>query len=236
MTASVKCPSCGERNDLRVNRLFCNRCGAKLDLSRLRVQPAGALTVGLFFKRLLRVVVLVTLLGVLVLLLWPAAPEGMPGTEEDGRVCFEKLAELYEAIDNDAALERVFREQEVNGYFDVLLAETEAARPETTRGLNMRAINLSFTDRSFVVHIRAEWKVLQLSYEVEGRPRLRDGRFDMEVLRVSIGHLPLPGPLRQRFAARFLPLFEQMERERYVLDHLSHIDLAPRRVRLSTGR
>jgi hypothetical protein len=236
MTAWVKCPSCGARNDFTVNRFHCRSCGAKLDLSRLRTGPTPGRLISHYLKRLLRMVVLVTLLVVLTLLVWPTTPEGESGSAEDGLACFEKLAELYEAIGEGKRLERIFTEAEVNGYFVELLAEAVPDGLETPRGLHMRAINLSFTEAEFIVHILAEWKVLRLTYEVAGQPRLRDGRFEVDVSRVSMGHLPVPGPLKQHFAGRLMPLFEQMDRERYVLDNLSQIDLRPGRARLRTGR
>ena len=236
MTAWVKCPSCGARNELLVDRLYCQRCKGKLDLSRVRFGERRHIALGAYLKRLVRVIVLVFLLAVLALLVWPTSPEGIPGTGEDGHAGFDKLADLYEAIEEGRALQRVLREEEVNGYFSVLLEEAATEVPESGRGLNVRSIKLSFTESYFTVHILAEWKMLRLTYEVQARPRLHDGRFAVEALRVSLGHLPVPGPLRQRFAGRLMPLFEQMEQERYVLDHLTQIDLGPQRVRLRTGR
>ncbi len=236
MTASVKCPSCGARNDVSAGRLFCNQCSGKLDLSRVRFTEPAKSGFRYMVKRVLRVTVLVVLLAILVLLVLPAEPRGLAGTEEDGRACFDKLSELFDAIERGAPLQRVFHETEVNGYFEVLLDEAVTDPLDQGRGLNVRAINLSFTDQTFIVHIRANWHMLQLTYEVEGRPVLQERGFETEVVRVTLGHLPIPGPMQERFAERLLPLFEQMERERYVLDHLSRIDLAPRQVRLTTGR
>ncbi len=236
MTAWVKCPSCRARNELSETALYCGKCGAKLDLSHVRFGEGPWAAMSLYVKRLIRVIVLVSLSAVLALLVWPTSPQGLPGTGEDGHACFEKLADLYEAINEGRALQRVFREEEVNGYFSVLLEEAATEWPESGRELNVRSINLSFTESYFVVHILAEWKFLRLTYEVQARPRQHDGRFDVEALRVSLGHLPVPGPLRQRFAGRLMPLFEQMEQERYVLDHLTQIDLGPQRARLRAGR
>lgn len=235
MTARVKCPSCGAGNELMVDRLYCRRCGAKLDLSRARFGPEGGQTVAVFIMRFLRVAILCLLLAVLALLLWPTAPQGAPGTEEEGMTCFDKLADLYAAINDNRPLYRILNEAEVNGYFGLLLAEATEAQASSGLGMDVRSINLSFTENTFIVHILAEWKIVRLTCKIEGRPRLDDARFEVEVLQLSLGHLPIPGPFRQRFSERLLPLFEQMERERYVLDHVARIDLAPQRVRLITG-
>ncbi len=236
MTAWVKCPSCGARNELLVDRLYCNRCSAPLDLSHVRFGASRSVSIGRFVKRLVRMLVLALLLVVLVLLLWPTTPQGTAGTREDAEACFEKLAELYDAIEAGHRLQRILTEAEVNGYLDALL-EGAVPDPEVRdTALNMRAINLSFTEEAFVVHILAEWNVLRLSYEIEGQPRLQDGQFGVDVLRVSLGHLPMPGPMKQRFAKRLLPLFEQLEQERYVLDNLTQINLGEARIRLIAGR
>ncbi len=235
MTARVKCPSCGARNELMVDRLYCRRCGAKLDLSQARFGLERGQAVAAFINRLLRLAILCLLIAVLALLVWPSAPQGATGTEEEGMTCFDKLADLYVAIHDNRALYRIVTEPEVNGYLDLLLAEATETQARSGLGMTVRSINLSFTENTFIVHILAEWKILRLTYEIEGRPRLEDGGFEIEVLRYSLGHLPIPAPLRQRFAERLLPLFEQMDRERYVLDHLARIDLAPQRARLITG-
>lgn len=223
MNTTVTCPTCSKQNE--ASRLFCSQCGKKIDHSQIRFgsRPARKLWNGV--RRLVRLLILGALLAVLGLLVWPATPEGQLGTDEDGDACFDKLAALYQAIQTDRHRVETVTEAEANAYLFDLVADAVPPPQSAATLLEVRGVNLQFTPHAVIVHVSTAWRGVQLTYELTGTPRLQDDQFVFAIDGFALGHLPLPGPLQQQLADRVAPLFEHMERERYVLDHLTAIEL-----------
>ena len=230
MTTNLKCPSCGKLNEK--TRLFCKSCGAKMDFNRMKFGPSPVL---LFFKRLLRTVVLLVLLVVVGFAFWPTAPEGRVGTEEDGRACFDAMADLYEAIHSEAHRVRVIEEEEINAYLETLVAEAVPPMQGTFLDLDLESIRLQLVAGEVVVHIRSKWKNVPLTHVLRGVPVVAEDGFSLHVTYAAMGRLPIGGALRPRMVGRLTPVFANMERERHVLDRLDNIELADGAVRLTAG-
>lgn len=235
MKTTVKCGACGRYNT--ADRLFCMQCGAKLDLSKIRLGHAGlsgAIRHGI--KRLLRVAVLFLLVAVLGLLLWPATPQGAVGDEEDARAAFDSLSVLYDAIQRDRSVRRTITEEGANAYLARLVGEAETAPDQRGLTFDLQTINLTFTADSIIVHIATAWKFMRLTYTLQGRPVIHDdGPLSLDLEHVALGRLPLPSFVKEQFAKRLVPLYEVMEREQVVLNGLSRLMIGEHRVRLIVG-
>ena len=90
MNLGVKCARCGYLNDLQ--RLFCSRCGVKLDMSAVarRLEIARRPSVASGLASLLRFVVVLLLLVGIGFLLWPVTPTGEKGSAADAQQVSEK--------------------------------------------------------------------------------------------------------------------------------------------------
>jgi len=231
MKSTVLCDQCGKHNE--ASRLFCTSCGAKLDLSKVRIKSSAGLSVGRMIARTIRLALFLGLLAVLGLLVWPTQPTGAAGTQADGNVLYAKLRELDRAQRTGVTLRHIVPENEINGYFSGLLAER--ATPGAGGGqLDTQDIRVSLAPGEVTVHITASLSFLTLTYEVTGQPMLSNRGFQFEPHRVTMGHLPLPGFIGDLVASRIAAVFANLEKEKSILEGLAFMEVDANRVRVAT--
>lgn len=233
MNLSVKCPVCRKENEPA--RLFCKHCGNKMDLSQVQMnRHAGR---GLVHRSLFvfRLVLLILLVGSVGLMLWPAKPQGAIGNPVAGERCAFMLDDLRTAMLAGNRLQREFSEEEVNAYLQRLLPRSPAPTGLTTPKLHLTHISLYFSETELTLHLQSEWNRLRMTHRVTAIPRRGERGYELEVVSVSIGHLPLVGPLKTRYAERLLSIFDPMYRERAVLSGLHQLETADGWARLVVG-
>lgn len=230
MSIKVKCVRCGAANEL--NRVFCSKCGGKLDLSN--VSTGERSRSARLVSGLVRLVVSFLILAIAGLMLWPVEPSGALGSAADVRAMTGTLQFFQQAIQNRAVVDRVITEAQVNGYLDEVLRQNrEALRSEGFR-LGIREINVSFTREDFIVLVLANWGPISLSYEIKAVPLVKSGRFEVVVKRARWGHLPLPEPAAAWISKRVAGMFLRMEKELAILNSLGRCDLGNGRVYVAT--
>lgn len=194
MPVEITCQQCETGNPL--GRVFCMKCGAKLDSSAVSQQsmqkqqrPVRAARWG----RRLTVVGLVLLsLAVVGLALWPRSIPAEAGTRRAGDATTRKL-ELIERQMTTGGLRLVkqhFTEKDVNGYYVF-----------HTKSRNV-LFHAAFHDGRFSA--QAVTQIGPLKLGGMHTPSLRVTRTvrgvaqgdSLRVTSGAIGHLPLPGPLR----------------------------------------
>lgn len=232
MNASVKCSKCGRDNE--ISRLFCKYCGDKLDLSNVRTGPSIAGMGISLVKRLIRFAVLLGLLAVLGLLLWPTEPSGLIGTDEDARSLHGKLVTLDGAIRGGTYARSEVTEQEINAYLSALLRPPDIDGSASDTRFVAESVVVSLDEGSLTVHVLTSWRGLNVSYEIEGRPVWNESGFALDPQRVQLGHLTMPGAAGDWLAQRVAVIFERLESERFVLDHLTIHDGKKHRLRVET--
>lgn len=230
MSVGIKCDACGHFNP--VGRLFCAKCGAKLDASRIEHQDAARKR---FRMRLVRAAILLLLLAALVQLLRPAPLEGAPGSLEDANRLVARLNRLYDGVQERRFAQEVIHESEVNAYLAGLMA---GPREEITEE-RLREGLAAFRVRMSPGRVSAVWATrvgaLPITYRVEGTPRAGADGFRLEQVRVSAGHLPLPGPVGAWAAARLYRTVEKLESERTLLNALTALDVVERKALVAVG-
>jgi hypothetical protein len=230
MSIQVKCARCGAANEL--NRVFCFKCGGKLNLSKIITGGQNSTT--RFFFGLVRMVGSLLILATAGLMFWPVEPRGAPGLSADTRAMTGTLQFLQQAVQNRAVVDRVVTEAQVNGYLaEVLKQNGDALRSEGFR-LGIREINVAFTREDFVVLVLANWGPVSLSYEIKAVPSVKSGRFEVVVKGARWGHLPLPEPAAAWMSGRVSGMFLRMEKELAVLNSLGRFDLGNGRAYLAT--
>lgn len=230
MSMKVKCTRCGAANEL--NRVFCCKCGGKLNLSNVTRGEQSSST--RFVSGFVRLVVSFLILATAGLMLWPVEPSGALGSVADVRVMTGTLQFFQQAIQNRAVVDRVVTEAQVNGYLaEVLRQNKEALRSEGFR-LGIREVNVSFTREDFVVLVLANWGPISLSYEIKAVPFVKRGRFEVLVQGARWGHLPLPKLAAVWMSKRVAGMFLRMEKELAVLNNLGRCDLGNGRAYVAT--
>lgn len=226
MSVGIKCTACGHVSP--IGRLFCAKCGAKLDVTLIvtgsEISPARRV------YRAVRVVFLLALLLALVQLVRPVAPRGEAGSAADATQLTARMNRLYEGRLAGQPVQEIATEREINGYFSsLLLAKDEEG------GAGLVATDLE----SFNVHVHTSGAVLlwstrvgklPVTYEIAGVPGVADGAFTFAVQRIRAGHLPLPRAAHPWATRRLFRLFENLEAERSLMNTLTEIRTGDRRV------
>ncbi|OQA26678.1 MAG: hypothetical protein BWY59_01293 [Verrucomicrobia bacterium ADurb.Bin345] len=234
----IKCPQCGNVNDL--GRVFCSKCGSRLDLSKVstRILARGMQKPHDSMYRLLRNLLLLALIAALCLLLWPAGLVGDTGTVKEARQFAAKIAAIQRAQQAGLYVFEVATEREVNAYIaEILKQNKNISQSEGMRmGIEAITVRVEPLPKGLTVVILANWGPVRLSYEVTGVPVVKQGLFYLDVQSARWGHLPLPGPAGQWVSQRVANVFSQMRRERKMLDQLGRFDVGDGRIRLVTKR
>ena len=236
MSKRVICTKCGHENEM--SGIFCRECGEKLDFKNVQAEHFDkgrgrerSKSAWMSFLRLIRLVVVLGLLAGVGLLLWPKAPFGEVGTAQHAESAKAKIINLHEACEGSKASQSILTEQELNAYLGMLIAQhNESSRDQA----KMDEVNLMVSKVGVTVFASMKVGPATLTYEVEGKPVVGAGGFQFEVGTVTAGHLPLPGPLATFIVNQVSRIFSEMEHEKYVLDHLSSLEVGERRVRVST--
>jgi hypothetical protein len=233
MGVEVTCTQCGHKNPL--GRVFCMKCGAKLNLDSLSPKSmrdsvrgqGGALA------RLFRWVVTLALLFAIIQILRPVAPSGHNGSAQDALRLRQKLGLLKgAALDGRAASQRI-SEVEVNSYLAELV---QSAMGGSSSDLyRLRTVNVAMENGKITVVLVSSAGPASLSYEMVGTPaRTSDRHFLYDVETVRLGHLPMPGPLGQWVAGQAHNVFSKMRDERELLDRMARVQVGQREIEVAT--
>ena len=195
----LKCKECGHENQLGV--IFCRDCGEKLDVETMRPEvkeykPKFAF--GDLAKNLLAVAVLGGLVFVIAMMFYPehATSEELDATD------IEKTDIKFQSLINKIAGEPeedtyVFTPDEVTYLFNKKLTER-------VEGGTVETISFSIDPYDNVV-LLANGKMfgMNVSYKIVGT--LVDDKAELEIISAKMGHLPIPGFVRDKIIAKFTP-------------------------------
>lgn len=220
MSYSVTCSACGHQNPL--GRLFCAKCGTKLAITPAAM-GGGRGPAGFWLARLARVAIFLAVLGAFLLLLRPVEPDGAPGTLPEASALAQKLNVLSVAILDRRAVTQDATEAEVNGYLAEILRNTPDLTASGPLKFELRSINVAFRGGDVVTVLVSALGPIPLTYEIRAKPARVDDRFTLDVRGLRMGHLPLPRAIAVRTASRMARMFDQMEREKRLLDQLSSV-------------
>ena len=231
MSMKFKCARCGSVNEL--NRVFCFKCGDKLDLTR-NIVGHGRSRARRFVLGLVRMGVTLLILSSVGLMLWPVEPRGAMGLAVDTRMMTETLRLFHQAVQKRVVVDGVVTEAEVNGYLTKILKQNSDALHSRGFRLGIREINVAFTRENFIVLVLANWGPVSLSYEIRAVPSVKNERFKAIIKGARWGHLPLPGPAAGWMSRRVGGMFLRMEKELAILNSLGRFDLENGRACLAT--
>ena len=185
------------------------------------------------FSKLIRLVPLLLLFAIVVLALWPATPSGNVGEEETFQAVKSRILELHRDCENNKIRRLVFTEEEINTYLGELIVR-HLDETGTQSTIDLDEINVDVDRTSIKVFTAMNLGLAKVTYILGGRPVVEQGQFEFVVDRVVAGHLPLPGPAANLVTDGVMGVFSQLDVERFILDHLSELDLSDGRIRVTT--
>lgn len=221
--AEIKCKKCGAVTS--VGRKFCLKCGAELDIRNL--VRDGSTGRGRSILRSIRVLILLALLLSFVQMIRAVTPQGRVGTELDADRFLSRLQQLEAAAVNGAQAEEVISEAELNAYLHRLLLNSPTRISEGLLKSEMTDIRAQMLPGALIIVWAAKYGALPLSYDVVCVPKVvGKAGLSVELSRVRMGHLPLPGPVGAWTAKRLARMFENLKGEQRVLSALTDFRVA----------
>ena len=229
------CPKCGNDNEL--GRIFCHKCGDRLDLSSIK-PPSVAERKRRLFKveaiRTTRLAINFAILGVLFLVIAlicltpPVVP--LPAANTDLVASDTKRMELDRLGKGKKGGQVTVTETQLNAFFNQRpFAKATGTGIELTPVALRIHLHESRVQIEFLgtTHFGSYFeKKLYLAYE--GEPTLRDRKFSFQPTGGWIGKLPVhPVILRitSFFESRFGRMFNEFTSEKELLDTLTAIDV-----------
>ncbi|MGA1530241.1 MAG: zinc ribbon domain-containing protein [Kiritimatiellia bacterium] len=234
MSTKVTCGKCGAEN--RLGMLFCQSCGARLDLSNLNATTISKSSSGGGpIARLVRIVIFLALLAGLGLLCWPVAPAGDAPSADGAATLMNKVRALRGAVQRGNEVVEEVSEAEINARLKSRLIKQEAGIDEDKFKLVLRSVRLDVHPEGTQVWLGNSLGPLRITYVTTAQAvRGTDGRHAFSAGSVKIGHLPMPGPLRDRALKQIIAVFSVLNEELAVLNGVPGVTILDGAVQLST--
>jgi hypothetical protein len=251
----IVCNACGYDNPL--GRVFCHKCGTKLDLAKVRPpgsvddskggKGSGAVTIGVkreekkkgksFVKTLIRIfdVVLIAVVAYCIFRIWQEPTYKSTGTSPNETEQVKLNREKLEfAIANKSRFKIILTDMAVNSYFQTV---SDAGKSSDTGTFRTEKIQLlSEKDLIDIVYVR---KIIIGSWEKRiimqywGRPIVDGGEFHFQPVRGRIGELGVPSFALGPYERNFARLFQNFDSERELLGKLTTIQVEPGKITLA---
>ena len=234
MSSVIQCPQCHQGNEL--GRIFCTRCGTKLDMSRMTRSSSGrSFNMVGFLRGGVRVVIFLVLLVLLLLLIWPTALAGKRGTDDEVAVLLGQRQPLARAVQDKREAKVDVTESALNAY---LAASLKAAHSNEEAVaiwmLRLEELNVALQPGVVTVTTLSHWGPLAITWELSGAPKMTEGRFALDVKSGRIGHLGLPQAGADWMASRVAVLFNRWSADHELLDQLAGVTVDKDMVTLVT--
>ncbi len=222
MSQVIECPRCHQGNEL--GRMFCTRCGTKLDMEQMTQRGRGPFDAAAFSRGAVQIgAFLFMLLGVL-LLIWPATPAGKRGDEEALAGLLGQRAAVRKALQQGQEVKCELAETGLNAY---LAATLKAARSNETAtaswSMQLAELNIGLKAGSVVVTASSQWGPFNITWQISGTPKVTDKYFQLDVKSGRIGHISLPRSGAQWMATRMAVLFNRWAADRELLNTLASL-------------
>jgi hypothetical protein len=218
---------------------FCRECGAKLDHQDVPVEDIAGKRQGIrdALWKAVHMSVVLSLLGLVVLALWPAKSPGAMGTDSQGRAYHVKVAQLYDACMTGNPLQVTVTEEEINRYLRLMVDRQRSKEPsQGFVAVQLDDIRMAVDRDAVGVAARVKWGPIPLVYGMSGSPEKAPGAFRMRVDQARLGLLPVPPPLAEWLVvSKLRTIFQGLDTETEVLRRISVLQLGAGMVRAGTG-
>lgn len=187
----LKCPSCG--NDNEFGRVFCTKCGAKLDLSQMnnnQIEDLGKKSATMSYWPVAVLAVIIIAIALVGLALWGRIDTlGQDGVRSESRIIKNQLA-MFRRLGNGQTMGAVFSEKQINSY--LLVYKVQQLKLESfSVSVVPEALNIRLVHKYGPYGIGTFQKQIYVSLDLEC---VAEGN-NLVVKSGAIGHMPLPGPL-----------------------------------------
>jgi zinc ribbon protein len=236
----IACPNCGKDNEL--GRIFCLKCGAKLDLNAIAA-PISAKNPNLRkARKVARVLITNTILTTLKILFMALSAATITlifmsprltrfkTSLEDGDLFEDKKFQLEDAVNSNNPLTVTFSEREINA---MLKRHTKSLNDEFKSEVKIGSIYASCDNDTMTFSIDRKWKYFHIFLVYATKPELKNGRMTFNPVAGSVGRFPLPKAAVEPYANLLAPLWAKFKFDKQTIDQLSSIKIATNFVTLT---
>lgn len=233
----IECPKCQFDNDL--GRIFCSKCGEKLDISKVSA-PKGAqrrakkgkkaestmiLFTGMLTKAV-KMLVLAMVAAVLTALMLPPNLDRKVPLETSFETYREKRTKLEEAIASQEAVSVPFTEGELN------IAMAQAVQVATkgvdsTKGLMLESVYITLGQDTITGSAQNKWRWFRLYLQVRAKPVNQGGKWMFKPEGAWIGRLRVPTMFTDKVSGAMGVLFKDLETERSWMEQCEKFEVKP---------
>ncbi len=225
----LNCPQCGHDND--IGRIFCAKCGQKLEISRVGVPSRirrsarkGKASVPFahvamfLFKKFVQITLLAAATAFFVSVwLLPRDASRLPDAK-DLEAFQKRRADLDEAYRNQTGERFVFREEELNAKLAEAVRNTRKAAGENAGGIQIEKLTVALGEGQATLTIVQKWKWFRLAVQVVARLKNDGVRWAFVPEEFRVGRWLAPSALSphltgvlERFLADLSPEKEKLE-------------------------
>lgn len=230
----ITCPNCGKDNEL--GRIFCLKCGAKLDLNAIapptsaknpalrKAKRAAAATVTNAVFKTIKLLFLSLSTAFITLIFLPPDMTRYKPTDEDGDAFEEKKFQLEDAVNNNKPFSATFSEVEING---MLKKYVKTLNDDFKSPVKVGSIYASLGEGTVTLSIDRKWKYFHIFLVYSIKPAVNDGKFVFEPAGGAIGRLPLPKFVLDMYTKLLTPLGERFKLDKQTLDQVTEVKVKP---------
>jgi uncharacterized OB-fold protein len=239
----ISCQACGHGNPL--GRVFCQKCGTKLDLTKIRApgggEGAGGVTIGVrkdddkkksplkIAIRIFDIVLILAVIAVLVLVWLEPTVKGMLNSPSEAEKVKLEREKLEFAISAKRSYKFSISDIGLNSYL-LNVAEVQKSIGDDKLALvpeqNLVAV-------VYIRKFRIGGFEKNIVMQYVGEPVVDAGEFRFRPVRGSLGKLPVPGFALGLYERNFARVFQNFGDERALLAQLTSIQVDPQKVTLS---
>lgn len=224
----LNCPQCGHDND--IGRIFCAKCGQKLEISRVGVpsrirrsarkgkESVPFARVAMFLvKKFVQITLLAAAAAFLASVWLQPHDASRPPGAKDLEAFQNRKAELDAAFGSRTGERFVFREEELNAKLAEAVATTRKAAGENAGGLQLEKLTVALGEGRATLTIGQKWKWFRLAVQVVARLKNDGVRWALVPEEFRVGRWRAPSALTphltgvlERFLADLSPEKEKL--------------------------
>ncbi len=234
----LTCSQCGHDND--IGRIFCAKCGQKLELSSIGV-PSGVRRgarkgkkgvpflqlVAFVFKKFVQITFLAAAVAWVVSIWILPRDASRAGGEKDLETYQKNRTALEDAFAAKAGGQVTFREEEMNAKLAEAVVNTRKAAGENASGMQLEKLTVSLGDGTATLTIGQKWKWFRLAIQAAARTRNEGGRRIFVPTEIRIGRWLAPAILHPHFVPVLQKFLSDLSAEQQKMEEASAIEIKP---------
>lgn len=236
----IACSNCGKDNEL--GRIFCLKCGAKLDLNAIAApssaknpamrkarKAAGAVVSNTFITTAKTLLVALSAAAI-TLMFMPPAMTRFKSTVQDSDTFDDKKFQLEDAVNSNHSLTVSMGEREING---MLKRHVKSLNNDFKSDVKIGSIYASCDNDMVTFSIDRKWKYFHIFLVYATKPELKSGKMVFKPAGGAIGRLPFPRATWAPYSNLLSPLWEKFRFDKQTLDQLASIKIQTNYVTLA---